>query len=96
MTALDCLKKTSREVKSSVSCMVGINGFGRIGKFLPLDSLSIILTILGRNVLRAALARSDVQVAAINHTCTTTDDLLYLIRKTRLLLTGACEAACRS
>lgn len=35
MTALDCLKKTSRDVKSSVPCMVGINGFGRIGKFVP-------------------------------------------------------------
>ncbi|KAJ5584642.1 Glyceraldehyde-3-phosphate dehydrogenase 1 [Penicillium hispanicum] len=46
------------------SCRVGINGFGRIG----------------RNVLRAALVRSDIQVVAINHTCNTVEDLIYLIR----------------
>ncbi|KAL3472388.1 hypothetical protein BJX99DRAFT_216690 [Aspergillus californicus] len=45
-------------------CKVGINGFGRIG----------------RNVLRAALVRSDMQITAINHTCNTVQDLLYLIR----------------
>ncbi|KAL4780383.1 hypothetical protein BJX76DRAFT_360877 [Aspergillus varians] len=43
---------------------VGINGFGRIG----------------RNVLRAALGRTDLQIVAINHTCTSVQDLLYLIR----------------
>ncbi|KAJ6093405.1 Glyceraldehyde/Erythrose phosphate dehydrogenase family [Penicillium sp. IBT 16267x] len=46
------------------ACNVGINGFGRIG----------------RNVLRAALVRSDIQVVAINHTCVTVEDLVYLIR----------------
>lgn len=35
---------------------------------------------LGRNVLRAALVRSDIQVVAINHTCVTVEDLIYLIR----------------
>ncbi|EPS29638.1 hypothetical protein PDE_04588 [Penicillium oxalicum 114-2] len=49
---------------SNSTCRVGINGFGRIG----------------RNVLRAALVRSDIQVVAINHTCLTVDDLIYLIR----------------
>ncbi|KAL4880262.1 hypothetical protein BJY04DRAFT_79660 [Aspergillus karnatakaensis] len=49
---------------SSTPCRVGINGFGRIG----------------RNVLRAALNRTDLQIVAINHTCTTVQDLLYLIR----------------
>ncbi|KAJ5624496.1 hypothetical protein N7510_000805 [Penicillium lagena] len=48
----------------STACKVGINGFGRIG----------------RNVLRAALARPDIQVVAINHTCNTVEDLIYLIR----------------
>ncbi|CAL5866434.1 uncharacterized protein PFLUO_LOCUS642 [Penicillium psychrofluorescens] len=48
----------------STACKVGINGFGRIG----------------RNVLRAALVRSDIQVVAINHTCNTVEDLIYLIR----------------
>ncbi|KAF7536622.1 hypothetical protein G7054_g4368 [Neopestalotiopsis clavispora] len=43
---------------------VGINGFGRIG----------------RTALRQALLRDDVEVVAINHTCATADDLLYLIR----------------
>ncbi|KAL4809816.1 hypothetical protein BDV18DRAFT_166570 [Aspergillus unguis] len=43
---------------------VGINGFGRIG----------------RTVLRAALSRTDIRIAAINHTCTSVQDLLYLIR----------------
>ncbi|KAL2816601.1 hypothetical protein BDW59DRAFT_177349 [Aspergillus cavernicola] len=46
------------------TCRVGINGFGRIG----------------RNVLRAALVRSDIQIVAINHTCASVQDLLYLIR----------------
>ncbi|KAJ5497751.1 Glyceraldehyde/Erythrose phosphate dehydrogenase family [Penicillium expansum] len=46
------------------ACNIGINGFGRIG----------------RNVLRAALVRSDVQVVAINHTCVTVQDLVYLVR----------------
>ncbi|OJI99640.1 hypothetical protein ASPVEDRAFT_60581 [Aspergillus versicolor CBS 583.65] len=46
------------------SCRVGINGFGRIG----------------RNVLRVALSRKDIQIVAINHTCTSVQDLLYLIR----------------
>ncbi|KAE8354275.1 hypothetical protein BDV28DRAFT_164368 [Aspergillus coremiiformis] len=45
-------------------CKVGINGFGHIG----------------RNVLRAALARTDLQIVAINHTCTSVQDLIYLIR----------------
>ncbi|EAW13599.1 type I glyceraldehyde-3-phosphate dehydrogenase [Aspergillus clavatus NRRL 1] len=45
-------------------CRIGINGFGRIG----------------RNVLRAALDRSDLQIVAINHTCTSVQDLIYLIR----------------
>ncbi|KAH2615249.1 hypothetical protein KXV18_004906 [Aspergillus fumigatus] len=45
-------------------CKIGINGFGRIG----------------RNVLRAALNRPDLQIVAINHTCTTIDDLIHLIR----------------
>ncbi|RLL95407.1 hypothetical protein CFD26_104834 [Aspergillus turcosus] len=45
-------------------CKIGINGFGRIG----------------RNVLRAALTRTDLQVVAINHTCTTIQDLIHLIR----------------
>lgn len=36
--------------------------------------------MIGRNVLRVALVRSDVQVTAINHTCTTVEDLVYLIR----------------
>lgn len=35
---------------------------------------------LGRNVLRAALARSDIKIVAINHTCSTAEDLLYLLR----------------
>ncbi|KAB8217831.1 hypothetical protein BDV33DRAFT_205922 [Aspergillus novoparasiticus] len=45
-------------------CKVGINGFGRIG----------------RNVLRASLTRTDLQIVAINHTCNTVQDLIYLIR----------------
>ncbi|KAF7118461.1 hypothetical protein CNMCM5793_007982 [Aspergillus hiratsukae] len=45
-------------------CKIGINGFGRIG----------------RNVLRAALTRTDLQIVAINHTCTTIQDLIHLIR----------------
>ncbi|KAJ5670718.1 uncharacterized protein N7477_006081 [Penicillium maclennaniae] len=49
---------------SPSACKVGINGFGRIG----------------RNVLRAALVRSDIQVVAINHTCVSVDDLIHLIR----------------
>ncbi|KAL4955802.1 hypothetical protein BDW69DRAFT_107997 [Aspergillus filifer] len=48
----------------SSPCRVGINGFGRIG----------------RAVLRASLNRNDIQIAAINHTCTSIQDLLYLIR----------------
>ncbi|OJJ49479.1 hypothetical protein ASPZODRAFT_23711 [Penicilliopsis zonata CBS 506.65] len=48
----------------SSACKIGINGFGRIG----------------RNVLRAALVRSDVEIVAINHTCTSVEDLIYLIR----------------
>ncbi|KAL1874750.1 hypothetical protein VTK73DRAFT_227 [Phialemonium thermophilum] len=43
---------------------VGINGFGRIG----------------RNVFRASLLRTDVRVVAINHTCATAEDLLFLFR----------------
>jgi glyceraldehyde 3-phosphate dehydrogenase len=35
---------------------------------------------VGRNVLRAALVRSDIQVVAINHTCISVEDLIYLIR----------------
>ncbi|THY00328.1 glyceraldehyde 3-phosphate dehydrogenase [Aureobasidium pullulans] len=46
------------------SCRIGINGFGRIG----------------RNVFRASLLRSDVVVVAINHTCDSIEDLIYLIR----------------
>ncbi|KAL4733613.1 hypothetical protein BDV11DRAFT_213622 [Aspergillus similis] len=49
---------------SPSACRVGINGFGRIG----------------RNVLRVALARNDIQIVAINHTCTSVQDLIYLIR----------------
>ncbi|KAB8072369.1 hypothetical protein BDV29DRAFT_196935 [Aspergillus leporis] len=45
-------------------CKIGINGFGRIG----------------RNVLRAALSRIDLQIIAINHTCASVQDLIYLIR----------------
>ncbi|KAL4869930.1 hypothetical protein BDV12DRAFT_208216 [Aspergillus spectabilis] len=52
------------DTTSSSACRVGINGFGRIG----------------RNVLRAAIGRTDLQIVAINHTCTTVQDLLYLIR----------------
>ncbi|KAJ5155298.1 Glyceraldehyde-3-phosphate dehydrogenase 1 [Penicillium capsulatum] len=52
------------QARSPSACRVGINGFGRIG----------------RNVLRAALVRSDIQVVAINHTCITVEDLIYLIR----------------
>ncbi|KAI9374440.1 hypothetical protein BJX61DRAFT_302032 [Aspergillus egyptiacus] len=52
------------ETTPSSVCRVGINGFGRIG----------------RNVLRAALDRTDIQIVAINHTCNTVQDLLYLIR----------------
>ncbi|PYH49444.1 type I glyceraldehyde-3-phosphate dehydrogenase [Aspergillus saccharolyticus JOP 1030-1] len=48
----------------SPSCKIGINGFGRIG----------------RNVLRASLNRSDLEVVAINHTCNSIKDLIYLIR----------------
>ncbi|KAL4913990.1 hypothetical protein BDW62DRAFT_191409 [Aspergillus aurantiobrunneus] len=48
----------------SAPCRVGINGFGRIG----------------RNVLRVALNRPDIQIVAINHTCVSVQDLLYLIR----------------
>ncbi|KAE8139515.1 hypothetical protein BDV38DRAFT_291236 [Aspergillus pseudotamarii] len=33
-----------------------------------------------RNVLRASLTRTDLQIVAINHTCTTVQDLIYLIR----------------
>ncbi|KAH8660241.1 glyceraldehyde-3-phosphate dehydrogenase [Xylariales sp. PMI_506] len=43
---------------------VGINGFGRIGRI----------------ALRQSLSRKDIQVVAINHTCTTADDLIYLVR----------------
>ncbi|KAL4901230.1 hypothetical protein BDW74DRAFT_182084 [Aspergillus multicolor] len=46
------------------ACRVGINGFGRIG----------------RNVLRVALGRTDIQIVAINHTCLSVQDLIYLIR----------------
>ena len=45
--------------------------------------ITFILTripCLGRNVLRAALVRSDIQVVAINHTCLSVEDLVYLIR----------------
>ncbi|KAL4937718.1 hypothetical protein BDV06DRAFT_226688 [Aspergillus oleicola] len=49
---------------TTTTCRVGINGFGRIG----------------RAVLRASLNRSDIQISAINHTCSTIQDLLYLIR----------------
>ncbi|CAG7973501.1 unnamed protein product [Penicillium olsonii] len=52
------------QVQVTAPCKVGINGFGRIG----------------RNVLRAALVRSDIQVVAINHTCISVEDLIYLIR----------------
>ncbi|OKL59646.1 hypothetical protein UA08_05316 [Talaromyces atroroseus] len=48
----------------SAASKIGINGFGRIG----------------RNVLRASLLRSDVDVVAINHTCATAKDLIHLIR----------------
>lgn len=34
----------------------------------------------GRIALRQSLTRDDLQVVAINHTCATTDDLIYLIR----------------
>lgn len=34
----------------------------------------------GRIALRQSLARNDLEVVAINHTCATTDDLIYLIR----------------
>ncbi|KAJ9646424.1 hypothetical protein H2199_002473 [Coniosporium tulheliwenetii] len=44
-------------------CKIAINGFGRIG----------------RNVLRASLLREDVEVVAINHTCVSVDDVIYLI-----------------
>ncbi|GMF68468.1 unnamed protein product [Aspergillus oryzae] len=33
-----------------------------------------------RNVLRASLNRTDLQIVAINHTCNTVQDLIYLIR----------------
>ncbi|CAG7979364.1 unnamed protein product [Penicillium salamii] len=52
------------QVQVTSPCKVGINGFGRIG----------------RNVLRAALVRSDIQVVAINHTCISVEDLIYLVR----------------
>ncbi|KAJ5493378.1 Glyceraldehyde-3-phosphate dehydrogenase 1 [Penicillium diatomitis] len=54
----------SPHVSGLSNCKIGINGFGRIG----------------RNVLRAALVRSDIQITAINHTCLTVEDLIYLIR----------------
>lgn len=49
-------------------------------KSLISHSYSRNFTCLGRNVLRAALVRSDIQVVAINHTCVTVEDLVYLIR----------------
>ncbi|KAL4790912.1 hypothetical protein BDV19DRAFT_381991 [Aspergillus venezuelensis] len=52
------------ESTTSTIPRVGINGFGRIG----------------RAVLRASLNRTDIQITAINHTCTSIQDLLYLIR----------------
>ncbi|KAJ5335125.1 hypothetical protein N7541_004957 [Penicillium brevicompactum] len=52
------------QVQVTSPCKVGINGFGRIG----------------RNVLRAALVRTDIEVVAINHTCISVEDLIYLIR----------------
>ncbi|KAL4962736.1 type I glyceraldehyde-3-phosphate dehydrogenase [Aspergillus stella-maris] len=52
------------ESTTSTIARVGINGFGRIG----------------RAVLRASLNRTDIQITAINHTCTSIQDLLYLIR----------------
>lgn len=63
-------------------CKVGINGFGRIGNNPERDlERAIMLTSTkGRNVLRAALVRSDIQVVAINHTCLSVEDLIYLIR----------------
>ncbi|KAF7557685.1 hypothetical protein G7046_g5976 [Stylonectria norvegica] len=48
---------------STSQVLIGINGFGRIG----------------RNVFRASLTPSNVRVAAINHTCVTAEDLIYLI-----------------
>ncbi|GAW27279.1 putative glyceraldehyde-3-phosphate dehydrogenase [Rosellinia necatrix] len=43
---------------------IGINGFGRIG----------------RVALRQSLRRRDVEVRAINHTCESAEDVMYLIR----------------
>jgi Glyceraldehyde-3-phosphate dehydrogenase/erythrose-4-phosphate dehydrogenase len=68
---------------SPAACKVGINGFGRIGLWLYIHFPSNIYSTTpwpGRNVLRAALVRSDIQVVAINHTCVTVEDLIYLIR----------------
>lgn len=39
-----------------------------------------MLTSTGRNVLRASLLREDVRVVAINHTCATAEDIVYLIK----------------
>ncbi|EON67164.1 hypothetical protein W97_06417 [Coniosporium apollinis CBS 100218] len=38
-----------------------------------------MLMVTGRNVLRASLLREDVEVVAINHTCASVDDVVYLI-----------------
>lgn len=62
------------------SCRIGINGFGRIGRNQRAISIRIHLTNAGRNVFRASLLRSDVVVVAINHTCDSIEDLIYLIR----------------
>lgn len=61
---------------------VGINGFGRIGTDSCVTPRRFLLANhgTGRIALRQSLARDDLQVVAINHTCATTDDLIYLIR----------------
>lgn len=47
---------------------------------INLQRVVMLTSKKGRNVLRAALVRSDIQVVAINHTCLSVEDLIYLIR----------------
>ena len=42
--------------------------------------LTYILTVSGRNILRASLFRHDIEVVAINHTCANVQDVIYLIQ----------------
>ncbi|KAF7889524.1 uncharacterized protein EAF02_001939 [Botrytis sinoallii] len=50
-------------LQSADHARIGINGFGRIG----------------RKLLRASLLRYDVSVVAINHTCSSVEEVIHLL-----------------